>query len=203
MQQAQFDHECMGVRITDQQLQQMKAKNSKNDVESFPILFTGTTQEEYEEALWVQKRSSTLYGDLDQYREGIEDSAMFDNCGSGFDETINMQDCETYISDRTSKLQEALNDSVIASSNLHISKKEKADFRKEAVELVDDVLDDPDILKVEAEKFLKSLRKMKKKRKEKILKRVGLSDAREGILQWSGLDCKDKSPEKRKKNVLG
>lgn len=203
MQQAQFDHECLGVRITDHQLQRMKANNSNNDVESFPMLFPGTTLEEYEEALWVQKRSSTLYGDLDQYREGIEDIDMFDNCGSGFDETINMQDCETYISDRTSKLQEALNDSVIASSNLHISKKEKADFRKEAVELVDDVLDDPDILKVEAEKFLKSLRKMKKRRKEKILKRVGLSDAREGILQWSGLDCKDKSPEKRKKNVLG
>ena len=65
------------------------------------------------------------------------------------------------------------------------------------------MLDDPDILKVEAEKFLKSLRKMKKRRKEKILKRVGLSDAREGTLQRSGLDCKDKSPEKRKKNVLG
>ena len=179
----------------------MKANKSNNDVESFPMLFPGTTLEEYEEALWVQKRSSTLYGDLGQYREGIEDIDMFDNCGSGFDKTINMQD--SYISDRTSKLQEALNDSVIASSNLNISKKEKADFRKEAVELVDDVLDDPDILKVEAEKFLKSLRKMKKRRKEKILKRVGLSDAREGTMQWSGLDCKDKSPEKRKKNVLG
>ena len=203
MQQAQFDHECLGVHITDHQLQRMKANNSNNDVESFPMLFPGTTLEEYEEALWVQKRSSTLYGDLDQYPEGIEDIDMFDNCGSGFDETINMQDCETYISDRTSKLQEALNDSVIASSNMHISKKEKADFRKEAVELVDDVLNDPDILKTDAEKFLKSLRKPKKRRNEKILKRVGLSDAREGTLQWSGLDCKEKSPEKRKKNVWG
>ena len=96
MQQAQFDHECLGVRITDHQLQRMKANNSNNDVESFPMLFLGTTLEEYEEALWVQKRSSTLYGDLDQYRQGIEDIDMFDNCGSGFDETAHMQDYEKH-----------------------------------------------------------------------------------------------------------
>ena len=136
MQQAQFDHECLGVRITDHQLQRMKASNSNNDVESFPMLFPGTTVEEYEEALWVQKRSSTLYGDLDQYREGIEDIDMFDNCGSGFDETINMQDCETYISDRTSKLQEALNDSVIASSNMHISKRRRLIFERKLLNLL-------------------------------------------------------------------
>ena len=57
----------------------MKANNSNNDVDSFPMLFPGTTLEEYEEALWVQKRSSTLYGDLDQYREGIEDIDMFED----------------------------------------------------------------------------------------------------------------------------
>ena len=119
MQQAQFDFECMGVRITKKQLKRMKPTHDKED---FPVLYPGTTEQDYAKAKWILGRSSTLYGDLDQFCQGTPENDIFDNCGSGFHKIALMQYTETFISKHANELQHAfLNVSLDASSNLNLS----------------------------------------------------------------------------------
>ena len=82
-----------------------------------------------------------------------------------------MQDTETFISKHANELQHALNVSLDASSNLNLSQKDKEDLQKDAIELVDDVLNDPDITKKEVKKFVKVIKKAKDKRKKQVMER--------------------------------
>ena len=207
MQRAQCDNECMGIRITEEQLHQIKSRC--NDDMTYPILYEGTTRQDYNEALWVHNRvntQSTLYGDLDQYRDGVDDGDMFD-CGSGYDPWVDMQDTETFISDQNRQLQDALKSSCDSSSTANLTIKEKEDLRKEAIDLFDSILNDPLATKKDVTKIVKSIAKRKNKVKRKIFERVGKCNREdedgEGAMQWSGIDSTDTVPEKRKKNVLG
>ena len=89
MQQAQFENECMGIPITDEQLERMKSKMHNGSLEDvqYPLLYPGTSEEDFSEAQWVLGRADTkgtVYGDLDQHRLSVgDDSIHFDsNCGS-------------------------------------------------------------------------------------------------------------------------
>ena len=222
MQQAQFENECMGIPITDEQLERMKSKMHNGSLEDvqYPLLYPGTSEEDYSEAQWVLGRADTkgtVYGDLDQHRLSVgDDSIHFDsNCGSGFDVVSEMQDTETFLSESARCLQDALDETSAARSNANVSRTDLADYRKEAVTTIDDILKDPRATKEDIVDFIRALKEKKTRTKQEILAREGAHDTsgkrkREPAdddapvpMHWAGIDSNDSLPERRLKGVAG
>lgn len=199
MQQLQFDNEGMGVRITAEQLKRMQST-----VERYPVLYPGTSKEDYDEAVWVLGRPATLYEELRRYRSsrnsGDSDDLFADCPGGGMDVLADFQDTETYVSGYAQTLQANIASSVSSSIP---TQKEKNDWYASMVAMIKNFKDDPETNTKDLSKFRQGVEKVSRKRNEEKLNRVGVKKSRCNSLQWAGIDGKVGKPDERCKNALG
>jgi len=205
-QASQFQHECMGVPITAQQLERMQGRNSTS---VYPFLFPGTTSGDFNEAQWVMNRPSTLYSDLDNFRqnglrksdddfsEGDFGDVGDDFDGNGFEALGTMSDKEGFLSNNTNQLRDAMELSAVSTK---LTSEEEADCRKEYVEFWNTMKSEP---RADVLEFLEEVRKLKDEKKRQITRRDGYLKTSDNSFQWSGMDTNDTTPEKRRKGCAG
>ena len=131
-----------------------------------------------------------------------------------------MQDTETFLSESARCLQDALDETSAARSNANVSRTDLADYRKEAVTTIDDILKDPRATKEDIVDFIRALKEKKTRTKQEILARDGYhhegahdtsgkrkrepaDDDAPVPMHWAGIDSNDSLPERRLKGVAG
>ena len=198
MQAKQFEHEKMGVPITEEMLQCIQKRNS---TESYPFLYPGTTDLDYGEAKFVLSRKRTIgvtLDDLDAFRENRDaQSSDESRFSAGFEDDHDVDfntdgyvppasEVTVAVSDATRQLQDTIANSVC---RYKITSTQRTDYRKSMMNVIDGVLDDPDNSKNDIDFFKSGLLELKNQLREK--------KERENAKRKGDIETEDEQSSKR------
>ena len=230
LQAKQFSLEKMGVPITKEMFEQLMQRNTES---AYPFFFPGTTEIDYDEAKFVHDRmasSGTTHRDLDSFR--YNNTSFADDFGSNFssDEygtagyihaNANTSTC---LSDNTKRLHcqlETAEGSVREDALRYaLTRTQKTDKRKSMIQVVDDVLNDPNHDLSDVDFFQKGvmevrakLRERREARLEEVVSEIReLEEQDEGggrkneyvpAIEWAAKTSRKGPQEKCMRNSLG
>ena len=204
-QSEQFVVEGCGVPITPDMLERVKLRMKSND---FPTFSENTSENQYQESVFVQGCGACSYGDLDRYRLG--DTSQSNDYGSGYSVAL-LQEGNTrvYISQKSENLHSLIGESVL-SQREQPDERERTDSRKNIMTNVDSVITHRHVEKSDLVFLERAVHDATKKIMDDIRRRHGENEQGEknqkvkvNATVWAAETSPIGKIKKRKKNVLG
>ena len=130
-QSEQFVMEGCGVPISAEMLERVKLK-MKGD--NYPILANNTSEEQFQESVFVQECTACTYGDFDRYRAG--DTSPSNYYGSGYTVALLKNNTKVYLTQKLADLHSLIGKSILSQSR-HPKEHARTDSRKNVMTNVD------------------------------------------------------------------